>query len=345
MALEKPKVFNSQEETPAGAKEIDAFSGALEELFFVERPNLKKSMPEAKAPLEDFLKNHGIKGVWIYYPWKNAVVHTLPEELYFKLRTARNRNIITEDEQRNYRNVKIGTAGLSVGSAIAEVLSGTGGPKILKIADPDVVELTNLNRIKATLLDVGSEKTEITAKQIWELDPFAEIYCLDGGINKNNIEEFISGEPKLDIFIDEMDDLEMKFLSRIICAKNGIPILMATDNGEGVILDVERYDLDRNYPPFHGLLGNLKIEDLAGLSRRQWVEMAIKIIGADYLVERLKISLAEIGKTLSGVSQLATGAKISGAAVARAVRLIANKENLASGKYKLNLEELCRIAI
>src|SRR3989338_1982539 len=115
-------------------------------------------MTEAKDPLDDFLKNHGIKDTWVYFSWSNTAVHSLPEDLYFKLRTSRNRNIIKEEEQKKYRDIKVGIAGLSVGSAVAEAVSGTGGPKILKIADPDVVELTNLNRLKATMLDIGGKK-------------------------------------------------------------------------------------------------------------------------------------------------------------------------------------------
>ncbi|MBI2021151.1 ThiF family adenylyltransferase [Candidatus Giovannonibacteria bacterium] len=345
MILESPQIFRSQKEELKNVKVIEAFYGALKELFFIEHPKIKKNTSEVQKLLENYLNSNTANSNWIFYPWKNVVIHTLTEELYFKVRTARNRNIITEEEQQRYRKFKVGIAGLSVGSAVAEALSSTGGPKIFKLADPDIIELTNLNRIKATVLDIGCKKTDVAAKQIWEVDPFAEIYLWSNGLNKNNIEEFILGEPKLDVFIDEMDDLEIKFLSRIICAKNRIPVVMATDNGDGTILDIERYDLDPSYLPFHGLLGNLKIEDLAGLDKEQWVATAMKIIGSDYLVERLKTSLLEIGKTLSGVSQIATGAKISGAGVAHAVRLIANKGSLASGKYKLNLEELCKITI
>lgn len=342
MALEKPKVFGSREEAPADAGVIDAFSGALEELFFIEHPNLKKAMPEAKAPLDDFLKNNGIKGIWIYFPWKNAVVRTLPEELYFKLRTARNRHIIREEEQKNYRAAKAGIAGLSVGSGVFSALVISGGPKTMKIADFDVIEVTNLNRIRANLLDVGQNKTEVAAKQIWELDPFADLYLYDKGLNRENLEEFIlggAGSPRLDIFIDEMDSLDLKVLARLVCKKNKVPTLMATDNGDGIILDIERFDLEPERPIFHGLVGEMKAQDLQNLDFKKWLELATKIVGPTYLTERMKESLPEIGKSIAGVPQLGSTAALSGAAVSLVARRLANGYPTPSGRYLFDMEE------
>src|SRR3989344_915760 len=120
--MNRPKIFFSKKEIPPGAVLLDAFPGALKELFFVSHPELKKGMPQVQEALDNFLASHNIEGVWIYYPWRNLVVHTLSEDLYFKLRTSRNRNIINEEEQSNYRNIKVGIAGLSVGSGILSAL-------------------------------------------------------------------------------------------------------------------------------------------------------------------------------------------------------------------------------
>src|SRR3972149_11320967 len=166
MIIEKPRIINSKEDIPATKKIIDAFTSGVGELFFVENPRLKKNMPEALGALGEFLKNHGISDVWIYYPWLDTAVRCLPEDLYFKLRTARNRNIITDEEQKNYRNAKVGVVGLSVGSAIVSALVMSGGPKVLKIADFDEVEISNLNRIKAKLTDVGVNKTTVLAREV-----------------------------------------------------------------------------------------------------------------------------------------------------------------------------------
>jgi len=339
MIIEKPRIINSKEDIPATAKIIDAFTSGVGELFFVNNPRFKKNMPEARAPFEDFLKNHGIKDVWIYYPWLDIAARCLPEDLYFKLRTARNRNIITDEEQKNYRSAKVGVVGLSVGSAIVSALAMSGGPKVLKIADFDEVEISNLNRIKAKLIDVGTNKTTVSAREVWELDPFAEIYLYESGVTKENLDEFIAGDSKLDIFIDEMDSVEMKAASRLVCKKEKIPVLMATDNGDNVLLDVERFDLEPERPIFHGLVEEKEVLGASNLSYGEWVKLVTKIVDPSYLPKRMIESVSEIGKTVAAIPQLGQTAAVAGAAMAYAVRKIANGQPMPSGRYVINLEE------
>lgn len=340
--MQKPIIFKSREEAPGNAIFVDAFSGSLEELFFIEHPNLKKQMPEAKAPLEECLKNYAVAPIWIYFPWKNTLVKSLPEDLYFKLRTSRNRNIIKEDEQKKYRDIIVGIAGLSVGSGVVSALVITGGPKIMKIADFDVLEVTNLNRIRASLLDVGSNKTEIASRQVWELDPFAELFLYDQGLSPANLEEFVLGgenSPRLDTFVDEMDSLDLKVRSRLICRKNKIPVLMATDNGDSIILDVERFDLEPDRQIFHGLVGDMREDDLKNLDFKKWLELATKIVGPTYLTERMQDSLLEMGKSVAAVPQLGSTAAVAGGAISFVARRIANGESMPSGRYGVGFEE------
>lgn len=280
----------------------------------------------------------GGKGLWIYYPWNKVLVHTVSEDLYLKLRTSRNKNLITQAEQKRYREMTVGIAGLSVGSAVAEALVRTGGPKALKIADFDEIEISNLNRVQGGLPDVGQNKTWVVARRVWEVDPFARLVLYDRGLNQNNLKRFILSRPKLDVFIDEMDNLELKIEARAVCRQHRIPVLMATDNGDGVILDVERFDLEPRRLMFHGLEKKLSKMNLPKLTYKQWAKLATEIIGPAYLTARMKRSLRQIGKTISAVPQLGTGAMIAGAAVAYALRLLANGERLPSGKYPINLE-------
>jgi len=74
------------------------------------------------------------------------------------LRTARNKNFITAAEQKRYRNLKIGIMGMSVGSNVIWPLVASGGPKFLRIADADTIEISNLNRMLAPILEnVGKD--------------------------------------------------------------------------------------------------------------------------------------------------------------------------------------------
>src|SRR3989344_8420174 len=255
MTISSPKFFEKESDLPKGTKKIHAFQGCLEELFFVDNPRWKKGMSEAEVPLAEFIKSNNEPGLWVYYSWSSVAVHMVSEDLYFKLRTARNRNLITNEEQNNYRQMKVGVAGLSVGSGIVSALVTSGGPKTIKIADFDVIEASNLNRIRARLEDIGRSKVQVAAQQIWELDPFADVHIWDRGVTKDNLEDFLAGNPRLNVFIDEMDSLDLKILARAICREKGIPVIMVTDNGDTVILDVERFDLESQRQLFHGLAG------------------------------------------------------------------------------------------
>lgn len=254
----------------------------------------------------------------------------IKEEQYFQERTQRNRNVITAEEQQKFRNGTIGIAGLSVGSSILMAIVQSGGPKKIKIADFDVVEASNLNRMRAGIEDLGKNKTEVAARQVKDLDPFAELTLFEEGLKKENLENFLGG---LDIFIDEMDSIDLKIKAREVCRKNKIPVVMATDNGDGAIVDVERFDLEPERALFHGRLAGV---DMKG----PWLEIANKIIGTEHLTDRMKASLSEIGKTIGGVPQLATGAGIAGSCVAYVVRMILTGQSMKSGKYIISPEQI-----
>ncbi|MEK7212140.1 MAG: ThiF family adenylyltransferase, partial [Patescibacteria group bacterium] len=251
--IQAPLVLQA-EEIPSSAKRVDALDDALTELFFIDNPIFKRGMPGVEDKIKEYVNSKNEEGIWIYFPWRDLAIRTLSEDLYFLLRTSRNRNIITHEEQLKYRAGKIGVAGLSVGSWVVSALVSSGGPQTLKIADFDVVEITNLNRIQAKLTDVKNPKIEVAAREVWELDPFAKLHLWDKGVSADTLRDFIIGEPRLDVFVDAMDSLDLKILSRFICQENRVPLVMGTDNGERVILDVERFDLEPNRPIFHGVV-------------------------------------------------------------------------------------------
>ncbi len=345
---EKPYILKSKQAVSIlkrkhkDIKELDILEGALREYFFTEHPTLQKNDKTLEPQVTDFVKKNITKSVWIYLPWANTLLRTPNEEIYFKLRTARNKDLITKDEQEKYRELRVGVAGLSVGSAIVNALVVTGGPKKMKIADFDTIEISNLNRVHGTVLDIGQNKVHVAARRAWSLDPFMQFELWDKGVDESNLKKFIL-DPKLDFFIDEMDSIHMKLLARIICKKHKIPLLMATDNGEyEAILDVERYDINPKTKPFHGVLPeNTTPEKLKGLSRAEWIETAMKIIDPALMPTRHRESLGKIGKTISGVPQLGTTANIAGSMISYAIRhIVSDPNSLPSGRYMLELKDV-----
>lgn len=337
MNITKPAVFKNQDELPTGVPITDAYTSAIRELFGVENPSIRRDDPKRPQLIEEFVANTKVEARFVFYPWLNQVVRTVDEETYFKLRTARNRGLISESEQLNYRNCKVGVVGLSVGSSAIRALISSGGPKSLKIADFDELEITNLNRISAGLPDVGNNKTDILAKFAYETDPDADLELWREGVKAETLERFLL-EPKLNVFIDEMDNLPLKFLAREICKANKIPVLMATDNGDSVILDIERFDEEPDRKLFHGLVEDINLSEIQNLPFHEWVKVATKIVGPEYLTGKLQTAIMQIGRTIPAVPQLGPTASMAGAGIAMAVRRIANGDSLPSGRIVYGLD-------
>lgn len=339
----KPVIYKNKEDIPySHVQFVDLFENSVKELFVNIHPKYKNAVSFPEEEFNKFLSTKIPTKVWIYYPAQRKAISSLQERDYTIIRTARNRNVITAREQLNYRKIKIGIIGLSIGSIALSSLVATGGPRTIKIADNDVIEITNLNRMWATLLDVGELKVRTAARNTWELDPFANIYACKDKITLETIQDFITSRPSINILIDAMDSLPVKIKARSICKDLGIPVIMASSNADGVILDVERYDLDRDLEPFHGRLGSIKPEDFRYMDYNEWLDKALRMVDKSLLNERVVESIAELNKTVAGIPQLSTTVQLGAAATAYAVRMIANNKPLASKRYILELERIMK---
>ncbi len=271
---------------------------------------------------------------WAYFPWRRTLVTIPGPDRFRRMRFDRNRYQITTAEQERFRDIRIGVAGLSVGHSIAVTLAMEGLCGHLRLADFDDLELSNLNRLPATVLDLGVNKAVIAARRIAEMDPYLRVEVDTRGVRADSVAEFVDG---LDIVVDECDSLDIKVELRLAARERGIPVIMATsDRG---LVDVERFDLDRNLEIFHGLLGELDPTALQGLSTRDKAPFVMRILEADELSARLAASLVEADRTLSSWPQLASEVTLGAAAVAAAVRRLVRAEPLPSGRTRVDLDQ------
>lgn len=269
---------------------------------------------------------------WAYYPWRRAVVGVPGPRAFARLRLDRNRNMITFDEQRRLADLKIGVVGLSVGHAIAHTLAAQGVCGELRLADFDELELSNLNRVPATVFDIGVNKAVVAARRIAELDPYLTVRVLTAGLTMDSMGEFLDG---LDVVVEECDSLDIKAALRESARARRIPVLMASsDRG---LVDVERYDLEPDRPILHGLLGEIGVAELAGLSSADKVPHVLRIVDAARLSDRGAASLVEVGRTLSTWPQLAGDIAVGAASVAEAVRRLGLGEPLRSGRVRIDV--------
>jgi molybdopterin/thiamine biosynthesis adenylyltransferase len=272
---------------------------------------------------------------WVYYPWRRAVVRLLGPRSFGTLRLDRNRNKLTRDEQARQRRLRIGVIGLSVGHSIAHVLAMEGLAGEIRVADFDTLELSNLNRIPGSVLDLGVNKAVVAARRIGEIDPYLRVLTIPEGITPENLGSFLDG---LDLVIEECDSLDVKLLVREAARERRIPVLMETsDRG---VLDVERFDLEPDRPIFHGLLAGLRSSDLEGLSTQEKAPYVLRILGANDVSSRGAASLLEVGQTLTGWPQLGSEVTLGAATAAAAVRRIGLTGDLPSGRVRFDVEEV-----
>jgi len=293
---------------------VDTFENQLKELFVIRNPSLISSNDFEKKYRIFLDKRRKAKELskdnqWVYFPWRNSITHILDEKEFFEVRTARNQNLITKDEQKKFYNSTIGVAGLSVGSSVATTLVLQGGAKHLKLADFDDLELSNTNRIKTSIDCLGMKKVDIIAQQIYEINPYAKVEIFYDGLTENNIDKFFQG---LDVVVDEVDSLPIKLKMRQAARKNSIPLFMGIDNGEGVIVDIERYDQEKNIKPFDGRLGNVTIAQLKNLTMQEIGQCIVKIVEEGNIDQKMLESIQEIGKEIVSWPQLGSTASLNG---------------------------------
>jgi molybdopterin/thiamine biosynthesis adenylyltransferase len=281
------------------------------------------------CPIEDY-------GQWVFYPWSGKLVHLLAEEEFALLRTDRNKVKINAEEQKRLAEKKIALIGLSVGQSVAITLAMQRGFGELRIADFDLLELSNLNRIRAGVDKLGLPKVAITAREIAEIDPYLKVRCYWEGVTEDNIDSFLNDGGAVDLLIDECDSIEIKVKSRIKARELGIPVIMETsDRG---MLDVERFDLESDTYLFHGRLGS--DADLLRALKDDPMKTALGIIDVPNASERGRESLQLLGKELSAWPQLAEDVILGGATASKASRKILLGEELRSGRYYVDVNEI-----
>lgn len=275
---------------------------------------------------------------WVFYPWSNRLVRLLPEEEFATLRTNRNCYKITPAERDLLATKKIGVVGLSVGQSIALTLAMERSFGELRLADFDTLDLSNLNRIRAGVHNLGLNKAIITAREIYEIDPYLNVVCFTEGLTEDNIEEYFTANGNLDILIDECDGLDIKILARHKAKSMKIPVFM--DTSDRGMVDIERFDLEPDRPILHGLVGELNPAKIKGLTNEQKIPYILPMIGYESISTRLKASMMEIDETITTWPQLASSVVMGGGVGADITRKILLGQSTVSGRFYVDMDDI-----
>lgn len=317
----------------------DEISSQIRELIKIRHPQQKLTSGDIQEKYQDWLLQNDptTYGVYVYYPWNNSLVHIVDEVEFIELRTSRNKHKITETEQEELRTKKVGVIGLSVGHSVAMAMATERIAGTIRIADFDILELSNLNRIRSKLTSIGLAKTTMVAREVAEIDPFIKVEVYESGINPENIDAFLKENGKLDLVIEVCDSLPIKILSRIKSRSLGIPVLM--DTSDRGMIDIERFDYEPDRSILHGKCDIADLDELKALSDKQKMELLMSMVDFENLSDRMKYSFSELGKTITTWPQLASDVIAGGGLSAKIARRILLGERIASNRYYLDATE------
>lgn len=321
---------------------FDTLEAQLQEFIKLRSPNIvnfnKKQLQEA---IIKHIGNVSLTeyGVWVYYPWSFRLVHILDEEEFIEVRTNRNQNKITKQEQQLLRNKKIGIIGLSVGQSVALSIALERVAGEINIADFDILELSNLNRIRTGIHNLNIPKTVAVAREIAEIDPFIKVNCFHEGISEENIDEFLLKYKKVDLLIDECDEIFIKVLCRRKAKQYQIPVLM--DTSDRGMIDVERFDLEPERSIFHGFLEGVDISKIKeAKTDEEKLPYVVPIMGLNTMSTKIKASMLEIEQTISAWPQLASSVVMGGGITCNVARRILLGRYRDSGRYFIDVDGL-----
>lgn len=325
---------------------IDNYAEQYAELLLSKNAHLYRANYDVQvASIQELLEEHyGTKkawqmGSWVFFPWNNQLIHVLAQRDFEDLRTIRNRDLISEEEQKKLFDFKVASFGMSVGSAGAMVMALSGISRKIKLIDGAVISGSNLNRILTGVSSVGKSKALVVGQQIYEMNPYSTVEHFDK-VEKGNIADIFDKPWKIDLAVDEIDDIEMKVRIRYEARKRKIPVVMATELGDTVMLDVERFDEENDRELFHGLVPG--IEDLLDKpldNYREWTKHAVSIINPQNMPIKMQKSLLKIGTTIVTHPQLGSTVMMTGGVLAFAAKHIALGNQLKSGRFVIGLEK------
>src|SRR3989344_551929 len=290
-------------------------------------------------------------GYFVYYPGRKHIVH-YSDPYWHKIVSVASNSMLYNNPEGNlswrevrqiFDNTVVGVVGCSVGSNITHNIVMDLRPNNIKIADKVMYKMENINRVRLTYsdmvkssaersgpMDIGlRNKAEVVADQINSIDPFVNVYAYTEGITEETLTTFFDGdgnEPKIDILVEEIDDPQIKLMLRQEARKRKLPLIMASDMGSVVQVEVERYDLDEKLPLTYGQSDDSLIQAVAdvcdnGSNRKVFFNFVDSLIGSDYRQgELLKIieKKCEIS-TSTIIPQLGSTATASGAIVGEIV--------------------------
>ena len=136
---------------------------------------------------------------------------------------------IGREGQERLKNAKVFIAGAGgLGSPVSIYLAAAG-VGLIKIADHDNVELSNLNRqILHWEEDIGRNKIDSAIDKLSKLNPSIKLEITHETINKENVSQMVNG---FDAIVDAMDNFPTRYVLNNAAVEKNIPFFHGAVSG------------------------------------------------------------------------------------------------------------------
>jgi hypothetical protein len=145
------------------------------------------------------------------------------KEEFYKMLWFRSSMVFTDKEKELIQNARVAIVGVGGTGGIASEQLVRGGVGNITLVDPDIFELTNINRQHfCTISTIGMKKVEAGKKRLLDVNPFVNIELFKEGINKDNAREIVSG---VDIIIDASDNKSAHYPLHRLAKELKVPVI------------------------------------------------------------------------------------------------------------------------
>lgn len=127
-----------------------------------------------------------------------------------------------QQKLRGARVALVGVGGIGGPAALYLAAAGVG---TLRLIDPDVVSLSNLQRqIQFATADIGKSKVSAAQTTLADINPSVQIEPCQGALTPDNARQLLAG---CDVVLDGTDDFEVRLRVNKACLELRIPLVSA----------------------------------------------------------------------------------------------------------------------
>jgi len=125
-----------------------------------------------------------------------------------------------QQKLKGARVLIVGAGGLGAPASLYLAAAGVGA---IVLADPDVVETSNLQRqVIYASTDVGQPKAEAAGDRLRALNPHIFVAGYHGAFKPANADELVAG---VDLVLDGTDDFRVRYSVNEACVRHGKPLV------------------------------------------------------------------------------------------------------------------------